>query len=637
MRNGFLTTVSATALILGLATAHAENHADETHGGVWSNAYVSLFGGYSMAHDITLMADGAGYGLSLKDGFTIGGAFGTYLTPSLRGELEFSFQQQIFDEISGAGLPGSDSYSGRLDSYNVMLNLWQNIDVDAAFTPYVGAGIGASYAGFAADDWPGTNPQGGEAYEPAFVSQIGAGVRFDLSDRKKLDIGYRFRSLFALTARDDDQSLTPRTDMHSHSLQVGLTYMLGDGAMDEEIASAGMGPDIYYSGFASVVAHSRDMVVADGGYAFDVVNKPGFSLGGAVGTSIVPQLRAELEATYLNYAQDGYADDPNPGVQDASGRTNIYTLTANIWKDIDTGHALVPYVGVGVGVGVVDTHGELNNEFWDDTAVGMALQFGAGINYAVSENVAVNIGYRARGVFGTALEAEIATDHNGAGRFLSHSIQVGVIYGYGLIGQSDTEQATSSEPTTDNKHYVSLFGGAVVPEDVIVQYDDADYDLRFKSGFTFGSAIGTHIMDTVRGELEFAYQNYELCEIESGNLTPGCRSNNAFDTSVASYTVLANAWKDVNIGMFAPYIGGGLGLGVLDFEYGGLQDPSLSMVGQVGGGLRFAATESLTLDLGYRYKGFMDPLLKGKRSFDDYYYGGTHFSHNFIGGVSWGF
>lgn len=634
MRNVFLTGVSATALVLGLAAAHAEDHASGEAGyDVWSDKYISLFGGVSLSHDAVVLNDGVTENTSFDEGFTIGGAFGTYLTPALRAELELSYQRHGLDSFTDDGNSASEPRGGHFESYNVLLNLWHDINVDAAFTPYVGAGIGASYAGMTLDDWQSGDK--GDGFDPAFVSQFGAGVRFDLSDRSKLDLGYRFRSVFGMTGRDSDHRTMYRVDQHSHTLQVGLTHMLGDGAMEDALEEAGVGSNYYYSGFAGVIVAGRDMLIDDGGYSYEVHNKTGFTLGGAVGTSVAPYLRTELEATFQNYGQDGYSGIPSTGVEDGSGSTNIFTLTTNVWKDINKGYAIVPYVGGGVGVGVVNSDGEMDGTDWDDTAVGMALQFGAGINYAVSDNVAVNIGYRARGVFGAGLESHNDNDHT-AGNFLSHSVQVGVTYGYGLFGMHD-EQDNSADPMMDD-HYVSLFGGYVIPENALTQYDSGSYDLQFKNGFSIGGAIGTHVMPSVRGELEFAYQQYELCGAAGSGTDPDCDFDSDFeDPDVHTYSVLANTWKDFDLGAVAPYLGGGLGLGVIHLEDDSYGDPALAMAGQVGGGLRVAVTEDLTLDLGYRFKGFFDPLLSGDHATDLYYAAGTHFSHNFIGGVSWGF
>lgn len=105
------------------------------------------------------------------------------------------------------GAPGgtcSISTSGNFTSYTVMANAYVDIATIAKFTPYIGAGIGATQVNW--DDFSGTGTclgGGCGGFTSAQINNSGlsqwratwalmAGVSYDLSERAKLDLGYRY-------------------------------------------------------------------------------------------------------------------------------------------------------------------------------------------------------------------------------------------------------------------------------------------------------------------------------------------------------------------------------------------------------------------------------------------------------------
>lgn len=139
MRRSLLLTTSITALLLGGSVASAE----ETIG---SNHYISLFGGVSSGLNSPFMLEDYLYDTSSKTGFSIGGAFGQYLTPSVRGEVELSYQRYATDSYTDTGNSGASPADGYVQSANLLLNVWKDIDLGTSFTPYVGAGLGRASA-----------------------------------------------------------------------------------------------------------------------------------------------------------------------------------------------------------------------------------------------------------------------------------------------------------------------------------------------------------------------------------------------------------------------------------------------------------------------------------------------------------
>lgn len=113
----------------------------------------------------------------------------------------------------------------------------------------------------------------------------------------------------------------------------------------------------------------------------------GMSVAGGVSMpTIGGALRTELE---LNIKEDGKKSN---GGNRAEIENN--SLMINAYYDIDTGTKFTPYVGGGIGYahlkGTVNSRlgkmSESSNEF--------AWNVGAGIAYAVNENIAIDLGYR---------------------------------------------------------------------------------------------------------------------------------------------------------------------------------------------------------------------------------------------------
>ena len=623
MRKSLLTSVSVAAFMLGASAAKAADlyaPAEPARPG----SYFSLFGGLTVASDFAFIHGSYIYDTSFKNGFTVGGAYGEYLTPSLRGELEVSYQRYSSDTYTYEDGDDPDQAGGHVSQVNVLFNLWKDIDVGAVFMPYIGAGLGVG-VGKMRIEWngDGSDPES-VGTNAGIATQLGAGVRMPVTDRVMIDVGYRFRSLFGIAGVDvpgsEDYTLS---HYYNHTFQAGITYAMGPGLVEPVADMDAYGSDAYFTVFGGVAIPEATGIVQGGADVYKLENKTGFTVGAAVGTSVAPGLRAELEASYTKYAHDTYTYEGQQASVDAEGDSALFMVMANLWKDIPLGIA-TPYLGGGIGVGVVDSQGR-NDDAWDDTRVGMALQFGAGVRFGVADNVSVDVGYRAKGVLGATLQGT-DDDYHTVASFLTHTAQVGVTYGGGAYAQPAAYSGSGT--------YISLFGGAVKAADTGIVYNDDVYDINFKTGFTVGAAVGTQLLETVRGELEVAY--FELnstCATYQGN--QNCDTD--WKGEVSAVTVMTNVWKDFQLGMFSPYVGGGVGVAVFTPDIPDWEDTRLAMAAQVGAGVRMAVGDNLTFDAGYRFKGILDPLWTGTSAGNDDHGMGTVYTHNFLGGVSWGF
>jgi opacity protein-like surface antigen len=135
---------------------------------------------------------------------------------------------------------------------------------------------------------------------------------------------------------------------------------------------------------------------------FDSNNDTGFVVAGAIGYSLVsvaPGLRVEAEVSFRQNSNDGvWATTtgviPDGGTLDFDHQATA--VMANVWYDFDVG-GIRPYIGGGIGWADVELDGTYVGgtipaiDFSDD---GFAWQAGAGINFAISPNVQLGVGYR---------------------------------------------------------------------------------------------------------------------------------------------------------------------------------------------------------------------------------------------------
>jgi opacity protein-like surface antigen len=127
----------------------------------------------------------------------------------------------------------------------------------------------------------------------------------------------------------------------------------------------------------------------------------GWIIGGAVGLSLnnmVQGLRVEAEVAYRQNSIDGVwastATAPDAGTLDYEHST--LSVLANVWYDFALGD-VHPYIGGGLGW----AESELDGRFVggglpviDHSDNGFAWQLGAGVNFDISPNVQLGLGYR---------------------------------------------------------------------------------------------------------------------------------------------------------------------------------------------------------------------------------------------------
>ena len=626
MRSKLLATVSATAIILGAAASEQARAADLTDPILSDAWYVTLFGGgaFGFGHS---NVDNDIQEIDLKDGFTVGGAIGTQIAPGLRFEGEISYVRNENDRTREDVNDPFDNLPGHTDIVYFLANLWKDVDLGPV-SIYAGGGLGPALLHVSGNPNVGSVSWSDEA-KLALGGQLGAGFRFGLTDRVSLDAGYRFKAAVDVGYLSENGDENSDATIYEHIVQLGVTY--GFGSYVDPAGAFNPGASDWYVTLFAGASFPQDTTI-DYSTIYSVDNKTGFTVGGALGTHVAPDLRAELEVSYQRHALQSYSDSKDNNA-DADGHQDQLFVLANLWKDIHLG-MFSPYVGAGIGFGLIDFDGATLNgdEFSDRTGVGFAGQIGAGVRVAVTDNIAADVGYR----FKAMTEAFVGGDEdddsgNHTATTYSHVLQAGLTYNFG-----GPVIQPAAAPASGN-WYVSVFGGGVFPVDNHVAYTSSNYYVDYKTGFTLGATVGTELLPTVRGELEVSYVEYDADTAdEQGGVenVPG---------GVDAVFVLANVWKDFHIGSFSPYVGIGVGLAVVDVEMdldgpgnAQIDDTTVALGAQAGAGVRVPVTDNISVDVGYRFKAAAGVFTEGANAGDGHGFA-SYYSHIVQGGIAWNF
>lgn len=155
--------------------------------------------------------------------------------------------------------------------------------------------------------------------------------------------------------------------------------------------------------------------------------------------------------------------------------------------------------------------------------------------------------------------------------------------------------------------YAELFGGLSTPRnnDISLRSDISGFagpsvlDVTQNTGFLGGVALGFEIFENIRTEVEFSYQRSGLSNFSASGAFDGQPFNS--DATFQTATILGNVWFDLDFlggDRIKPYIGGGVGLGVIDANLfdnlGAISDVDVDgavFAYQLGFGVNFGITQ----------------------------------------------
>lgn len=175
-----------------------------------------------------------------------------------------------------------------------------------------------------------------------------------------------------------------------------------------------------YIGLGASVSKLNDVDVdVQGGGGGDVPYKTGYGFQGEIGTKLTPSVRGGLEYSFRQNKVDG-----------ADSTHDIHAVMANLYYDINTGAALAPYIGAGLGYGALD-----DGDFYD----GIAYQGTAGLSYRFSPDLVGYAGYKYFSVVN-------AKDENIELDIASHNAELGLRFEFG--GDSNSSYAAAPAPVS---------------------------------------------------------------------------------------------------------------------------------------------------------------------------------------------
>ncbi len=167
---------------------------------------------------------------------------------------------------------------------------------------------------------------------------------------------------------------------------------------------------------------------------------------------------------------------------------------------------------------------------------------------------------------------------------------------------------------TGDGGYVSVFGGYSLPTTATGHYsDETTFTANYNAGYLLGAAVGGSVMPSLRAEGELSYVTHDVNGTLGLNV--GGATGSTSDTgSLSSIYLLGNLWYDIDTGSgFTPYIGGGAGVAYVkptNFTFGSgteaFNTGSFAPAAQIGAGVKFDIADNMSVDLGYRAKGFFN-------------------------------
>ncbi|NVK33255.1 MAG: porin family protein [Rhodobacteraceae bacterium] len=178
----------------------------------------------------------------MDNAWMLGVGVGYKFTDYFRGDLTLDYETPstaVGHAVCGACTGNYSQEQADVDIWTVMLNGYVDIGTWNKITPYVGAGIGASYV--RTTDLVSINP-GSSGF--ASTSSYGtwnlawalmAGASYEVNDRFSIDAGYQYRSLgeaktAKYTATGSGNSRGRYKDLTAHEVRVGFRYMLDGGS-----------------------------------------------------------------------------------------------------------------------------------------------------------------------------------------------------------------------------------------------------------------------------------------------------------------------------------------------------------------------------------------------------------------------
>jgi opacity protein-like surface antigen len=171
--------------------------------------------------------------------------------------------------------------------------------------------------------------------------------------------------------------------------------------------------------------------------------------------------------------------------------------------------------------------------------------------------------------------------------------------------------------------YVTVFGGLSLGESAEFEASTGATtiaaEIDIDEGLVAGLAAGLRINDWIRAEGEVSGHWHDGGGDATTATTAIGYTSLPLDGEVHALFVLGNLWIDLPLGgELQPYLGGGAGFARLEADLGttagtaGVEGSDWAFAYQFGGGVSYALSPSMAVDLGYRYRRINDAKLEAE-------------------------
>ena len=214
-------------------------------------------------------------------------------------------------------------------------------------------------------------------------------------------------------------------------LITGLLTIATTPAFAAEMSSATSGPYMSINVGMANFADSDTKATADSGYVFRGSSTStaefdsGFTGGGSLGYGFGNNIRLEGEIAYQKNDVDQVSNGRTT-ITDIDAEVNMWSFLGIAYYDFTNSSSVTPYLSAGLGFGNVEIESSLSGMNDNDTVP--VAQLGAGIGYAVNQNVTLDFKYR----YLLALtDPEYRGDHyTSEAEVASHNLMLGLRFGF---------------------------------------------------------------------------------------------------------------------------------------------------------------------------------------------------------------
>ncbi|HMM64989.1 MAG: outer membrane protein [Mesorhizobium sp.] len=173
----------------------------------------------------------------LRGAFSLGGGVGYQVTRHFRTDVTGDYWFKTKFEGGTTGTCGSGEFCTSRDSSHfsallLLANAYADLGTWHGVTPYVGAGIGGAHVKWDSlindDDDGSFEHRGAKGWRFAYA--LMAGASYCLTDRAKLDLGYRFSHIEGGRMFEYSTGAGPGFDkgLNTHEVRAGLRYQFGN-------------------------------------------------------------------------------------------------------------------------------------------------------------------------------------------------------------------------------------------------------------------------------------------------------------------------------------------------------------------------------------------------------------------------